>query len=303
MGREKDRSWTLMAAVQWTAGYLENKGIDSPRLTAELLMSHCLEQDRLTLYLDHDRPLNTDELAAYRRLIQRRVRREPVAYITGTRGFWDVDLAVSPEVLIPRPDTETLVAETLDLLDQAAERLHRPVRVLELGSGSGAVIVALAHARPGCYCAAVDLSPAAARITLENARRNGCLPLPDMLAGSWFSAFGSRARFDLIVSNPPYIPTQDIDTLAPEIRNHEPRSALDGGPDGLSSIRRILNDAASYLNTGGHLLLEVGFDQSRAVTALARAIPAFEKTRRIRDDAGHHRVVVMKKKIEPENQF
>jgi release factor glutamine methyltransferase len=299
MSGDHQRVWTLLDTVAWTASYFKEKGVDSPRLTAEMLMSHCLDMDRIALYMEFDRPLNSGELARYKALIQRRVQREPVAYITGKKGFWDIEVAVSPHVLIPRPDTETLVEAALSVLTQFQQRQgETPLKILELGAGSGAVIISLARAMPGHHYFAVDVSPAAAETTLGNARSLQCVPGLSVVSGSWFEPFGPKAAFDLIVSNPPYIPTRDIEILAPEIQNYEPRLALDGGLDGLDCITEILSRAVAYLNPGGVLLMETGFDQKDSIEALVEDMPIYEDFQSIRDEAGHHRVVKIKKRID-----
>ncbi len=299
MSGDHQRVWALLDTVAWTASYFKDKGVDSPRLTAEILMCHCLGMDRVSLYMEFDRPLNPGELARYKTLIQRRVQREPVAYITGKKGFWDIEVEVSSHVLIPRPDTETLVETALSELTQFRQRTAEvPLNVLELGVGSGAVIISLARAMPGHHYFAVDVSLAAAEITLKNARSLECVPGLSVVTGSWFDPFGPQAAFDLIVSNPPYIPTRDIETLAPEIQNYEPRLALDGGIDGLDCVMEILSQAVAFLNPGGVLLMETGFDQKNAIEALVRTMPAYEDFQSIRDEAGHHRVVKLKKRID-----
>jgi len=297
MSGDHQRVWTLLDTVAWTASYFKDKDVDSPRLTAEILMCHCLGMDRVSLYMEFDRPLNPEELARYKFLIQRRVQREPVAYIIGKKGFWDIEVAVSSHVLIPRPDTETLVETALSELTQRQQSPGEvPLNVLELGAGSGAVIISLARAMPGHHYFAVDVSLAAAEITLKNARSLECVPGLSVVTGSWFTPFGPQAAFDLIVSNPPYIPTRDIETLAPEIQKYEPRLALDGGIDGLDCITEILSQAVAFLNPGGVLLMETGFDQRDAIEALVKTMPVYEGFQSIQDEAGHHRVVRVKKK-------
>ena len=297
MAPDRPRLWTLMDVVAWTAEHFRKNGIDAPRLTAEILMGFCLDLDRVGLYMAFDRPLNRTERERYKALIRRRLQGEPVAYITGTRGFWDIELSVSPHVLIPRPDTETLVEAALAVMDNAVDReVDEPLHILELGSGSGAVVLSLAVARPAHRYLAVDLSFDAARTTRDNARRCKCEDAVDVVTASWFSAISPGTAFDLIVSNPPYIPTGEIDALAPEIRFYEPRMALDGGDDGLFAIRDIIRDAFAYLVPGGALLLETGFDQKDAVADLVGAFPGYHGFKSIRDAAGHHRVVCVYKK-------
>ena len=299
MAENRQRVWTLLDTMTWTISYFKDRGVDSPRLTAEILMCHCLAMDRLSLYLDYDRPLNPEELGCYKALIKRRIQGEPVAYITGKKGFWDIEVAVSPRVLIPRPDTETLMETALSAI-QALQEMQgqRPLKILELGSGSGALIISLARAMPGHQYVAVDVSPDAAATTLENARCLHCVPGVSVVSGSWFTPFDVDVRFDLIVSNPPYIPTRDIEALAPEIRQYEPRLALDGGLDGLDCIREILSRAPAHLVPGGVILLETGFDQGPALESLVKSLPCYEDFQSIKDEAGHHRVVKIKKRID-----
>ena len=299
MSGDRQRVWTLLDTVTWTAAYFEDKGVDSPRLTAEMLMCHCLGMDRLSLYLEFDRPMNPEELSDYKALIRRRIEREPVAYITGKKGFWDIEVSVSPRVLIPRPDTETLMEAGLSEIKRLQEiRGKLPLKILELGSGSGALIISLALAMPGHDYVAVDVSPAAAGITLGNARRLGCTPGLSVVCGSWLDPFGAGTVFDVILSNPPYIPTRDIETLEPEIKQYEPRLALDGGDDGLACISEILHQAPAHLAPGGVLLMETGFDQKSSVEALAETLPVYGDFQSVRDEAGHHRVVKLKKRID-----
>ena len=288
--------WTVLRVLSWTQSYFETLAIDSPRLAAELLLARCLGMSRLELYLQFDRPMTPSELSGYRAMVARRARREPVAYITGTRGFWDLEFSVSPHVLIPRPDTETLVETALEYLD--AWQGDRPPRVLELGVGSGAVILSLAHALAdrGMEWYATDLSPAALGVARANHRSQPGMPPVHFLAESWFSAFGDGAVFDLILSNPPYIPSGDIGGLEPEI-HFEPRLALDGGPDGLTCFREILARGDGHLTPGGVLMLEMGYDQRQGLRQLAAALVHYGEPRFVRDSAGHDRVAVIKKKI------
>ena len=298
MAGDLHRVWTLLDTVAWTTSYFKKKKVDSPRLTAEILMCHCLDMERIALYTDFDRPLNPDELARYKSLIRRRVQREPVAYITGKKGFWDIEVGVSPHVLIPRPDTEKLVETALSVLAGFQHcRENVPLKILELGVGSGAVIISLARAMGGHHYVGVDVSLAAAETTLENARSLQCLAGLSVVSGSWFDPFAPQVTFDLIVSNPPYIPSRDINELAPEIQLYEPRLALDGGTDGLGCISEILSRAPDHLKPGGVVLLETGFDQKTAIEELVKKMPVYEDFQSIRDEAGHHRVVKVKKKF------
>ena len=291
--------WTIKALLNWAEPYFDKHGIDSPRLTAEILLADCLGLRRLDLYLQHDRPLEQPELAGFKTLLKRRVSREPVAYITGEKGFFDDIFKVGKGVLIPRPDTEVLVENAVETLNAFGGTVPEgKARVIELGVGSGAIIVSVAKACPGHIYFASDLAEVPLATARENARRIAPDAGINFFRGSWLDAVTPAAGFDLILSNPPYIPARDISDLEPEIREHEPRLALDGGPDGLDAIRIILDQAGTCLAPGGQVLLEMGFDQKEGLTEVAESFPWVSDLRFIRDLAGHHRVAVLKKEID-----
>ncbi len=287
---------TLMGILSRTESYFKEHSIDSPRLTAELLLAHSLGLRRLDLYLQHDRPLQQNELSDYKTLIRRRIQNEPVAYIIGEKGFFESDFEVAGEVLIPRPETEILVEEALKILN-AGSGSPGAKRVLELGTGSGAIVVSLAKAAPCHLYMANDISLSALGIANKNARRIVGNRI-GFFAGNWFSALKDRPGFDLIVSNPPYIPLADIRGLAPEIRTYEPQIALDGGEDGLSCFRAIFREAHRRLVPGGVLLLEMGFDQKESLENLLNLHPEYESIEFIKDLSGHNRVAKIKKSID-----
>ena len=285
--------WTIKSLLAWTDTYFNDRGIDSPRLTAEILLAEVLGLRRLDLYLQHDRPLEKQELADFKRLIQRRAGREPVAYIIGHKGFFKDKFQVAPGVLIPRPDTEALVEAAQGWLS-TVDPDGRPVRVIELGVGSGAVIVSLAGLYPQYQYFGCDLSGKALLVASANARKLAKIPI-GFFRSNWLAAVAPVAQFDLILSNPPYIPSADIDALAPEIRDHEPRLALDGGKDGLDAVKMILFQAGDRLRPDGQLMLEIGYDQKKLVTALAKRFSWISDLSFIKDLAGHDRVAVFKK--------
>lgn len=285
--------WTILKLLSWTEAYFKKHDIDSPRLTAEILLGFSLKVRRLDLYLQYDRPLEENELDRFKALIRRRIHREPLAYITGEKGFYESGFRVGPGVLIPRPDTEVMVEKAIELLNTLPG--HKK-KILELGVGSGAVIISLAKACPGHLYFAGDLCAAALAFASANAGEILDMPI-HFFQGSWFSALSVNPCFDLILSNPPYIPTRDLEGLAPEIRFHEPPSALDGGPDGLDCIRQILDAARDHLRPGGALLLEMGFDQKMGVDTLVKSCQAYQPAEFIRDLAGHNRLVLIKKRI------
>jgi release factor glutamine methyltransferase len=290
-----DLKWTVLKVLQWAASHMKERGIDSPRSTAEILLAHALHTERVQLYVHHDQPLEKTELAAFKELLRRRLRREPVAYIVGRKGFWTLELKVTPEVLIPRPETECLVEAALAAL--SALPPGRKARVLDLGTGSGAIVLALAAAAPGHHYFASDLSPAAAAVARRNAEEAGLSGHVVFWAADWFSSLQPLgAVFDLIVSNPPYVASGAIDALQPEIARHEPRLALDGDADGLRSYRAIIAEAHRHLRPGGRLLLEIGCDQRRAVQQMAEQSGRYEGFDCSRDYSGRDRVVSVCKK-------
>jgi len=252
-------TWTVLRILEWTTGYFRERSIESARLDAELLLADVLDLDRVGLYLHFDRPLEPAGLKPYRELVKRRATHEPLAYIRGETEFWSLPFKVSPAVLIPRPDTEILVEEALSYLGDSG-------RILDIGLGSGAIAVALAHERPGTFVDGVDISSEAVALANENAQLNGVAERVDFQVGD-LNAF-SGGPYDLIVSNPPYIPQADIAGLMPEVREFEPMAALDGGADGLDAYRAILCQAPAALNDGGGLLVEIGIDQAAAVQQL-----------------------------------
>lgn len=274
-------SWTVLKVLRWTAGYLGERGVEGARLDAELLLCDLLKLDRVGLYLNYDRPLDGPELAAYRERVGRRARREPLQYILGRTEFWSLSFEVSPAVLIPRPDTEVLVEEAL-------ARVSDPVSILDVGTGSGAIAVALAHELPGTHVQALDLSPEALAVAARNARLNGVQDRVETVQGDLFDL--PEGIWGLILSNPPYIPAEDIRGLMPEVRDFEPLGALDGGPDGLVCYGALARQAPQRLKPGGWLLCEVGVGQAADVEALLRA-EGFEEVFSRADYAGIARVV------------
>jgi len=286
---------TLLHLLTITQNYFREKGIESARLDAELLLCHCLGLDRIGLYLEHDRPLQEQEVQAYRELVRRRAAYEPVAYITGRRYFWTLELHIDRGVLIPRPETEVLVERALEFL--ATLDVARP-RVLDIGTGSGAIALALAAEMPHLDIVALDASAQPVACARANAERLGFAArvrveqaqFPDDCALA-------TGPYDLIVSNPPYIPSGDIESLAPDIREYEPRPALDGGPDGLDLYRRWVPHCAQLLATGGSLMLEIGYDQGPAVAELLEESGHFNNSEVVRDYARLDRVVICRKAL------
>jgi release factor glutamine methyltransferase len=273
--------WDVLKILTWTKGYLAEKGVENPRLEAEWMLCEALSLDRVGLYLNFDKPLTDTELAAYRGMVGRRGKREPLQYILGSQEFMGLDFQVSPAVLIPRHDTEVLVSE-------AVKRGAAAKSILDIGTGSGCVAISLARALPEAEVSSVDVSGEALAVARDNAERNGAIV--QFFQGSLFEPFSGR-RFDMIVSNPPYIPAAELATLQQEVRGFEPMGALDGGADGLDFYRDITNQAPDYLNPGGWLLFEVGAGQAPQVLELL-GVDGFAKDNFVEiDPAGIERVV------------
>jgi release factor glutamine methyltransferase len=241
-------TWTPLKLLSWTQEFFARKGVDAPRLTAEILLAHALRCDRVRLYLDFDKPIGEPELAAYRELVRRRADGEPAAYLVGKKEFYGRPFAVDARVLVPRPETELVLEAALAALPTAG-------RALDLCTGSGILGVSLALERPGARVVATDLSADALAVARANAAALGAEV--DLRAGDLYDALGeAEPPFDVIVSNPPYIPRGELDTLPREVRR-EPRIALDGGEDGLALLRRIVAGAPARLSPGGALVLEM----------------------------------------------
>lgn len=257
--------WTTLSVLEWTTKRFADAGITAARLEAQLLLAHVLRCTRTQLYTGFDKPLADDELAGYRALIKQRLDGEPVAYLLGEQEFWALPFYVDRSVLVPRPDSETLIEVARDL---RADRTA-PCRVLDLCTGSGAIAVSLARELPAAQVVATDISAAALAIARRNAERNQVIDRIELREGDLWQAVGDQ-RFDLIVANPPYIASSIIDTLAREVRR-EPRIALDGGSDGLVFYDRICSELARHLAPGGAVALEHGYDQAEAVAARVRA--------------------------------
>jgi release factor glutamine methyltransferase len=315
---EPQTVWTILELLRWTTDYFRDKGVSEPRASAEVLLAHTLGVSRLDLYLRYDQPLNPDELARFKALVVQRREGAPVAYLTGHREFWSLDFQVTPEVLIPRPETETLVAAAVEAAkdnvgaglkpapagepDQSRGQEQKPPCFetdtknesfwgLEIGVGSGAVIVALAKELPEIHWIGVDTSAAALGVARDNTRRHGVIERIHLLQSDLLSTFKPQASFDLLVANLPYVPQPEWEQLPRDIKDFEPRLALLGGKDGLDLIRPIVRQAHQYIKAGGWVLLEVGNRQAEQVAALFAEIRAYDRVEKIKDFSGIDRVV------------
>ena len=283
--------WTIGKILKWTEEYFQKAQLDSPRLDAEVLLAHVLNQpERIYLYVHFDQPLEQSELAAYRECIKRRVQHEPVAYITGHRDFMGLDFKVTKDTLIPRPDTEILVEAVLQRLPAAGENST----LADIGTGTGAICLSLLNYLPKLKAMAVDISSGALAVAQENSVSLGLSQRVEFLQGDLLAPL--KAKGDLlkaIVSNPPYIPKADIATLASDVRAYEPMGALDGGEDGLDFYRRLLAESGDLLKDGGFLAMEVGIHQAHQLEALAKDMSQWGKCEILRDLAGIERVVIL----------
>ncbi|MFM7835083.1 MAG: peptide chain release factor N(5)-glutamine methyltransferase [Planctomycetaceae bacterium] len=281
--------WTIQRILEWTTGFLKQKGIESPRVEAELLLAHARKCPRIRLYTDFNSVLTDSERAAMRELVQRRAKREPIAYIIGSREFYGRPFDVAPAVLIPRPETETLVDVCLELLPPT-----EPVRIIEVGAGSGCISISLALQRPNSTLHASDISEQALEIARRNAQKHSVADRIQLVVGSALLPFLEQSlSCDAIVSNPPYIRDDEKETLAPEIRDHEPPQALFAGSDGLDVVRLILAHAGKLLKPGGFIALELDPAQCPATCQLLLDA-GFTNTRIHPDLAGLSRVVSTK---------
>jgi release factor glutamine methyltransferase len=256
---------TVLEVIQRSSDFLGRKGVDSPRLQVELLLAHVLQMPRMKLYLNFERPLTESELETLRGLVKRRGEREPLQHIVGSTSFCGLEITVNRDVLIPRPETELLAEQAWKFL---ATLNCQPSTILDFGTGSGCLALAIAAKSPQARVHGIDISEAALKLAQENALRLGLAERVLFHAGDGFNALLVGTSFDLIVSNPPYIPSAEIGTLQPEVRDHDPRLALDGGADGLDLYRRLAVEAGPWLKPGGRLMLEHGDGQDDAVTEL-----------------------------------
>ena len=257
-------SLTLVQAWTRAKSRLEEAGVEGPVIDARLLVEAAAGASRTDIIADPHRALSQAQAATLEEYVERRRRREPVSHILGRKGFWKIMLSVTPDVLTPRPDTETVVERALRDFPEG-----QAFSVLDLGVGSGAILLAILAERPAAKGLGVDVSEEALAVARENAANLGLAARAALLRGDWTTGLADGG-FDLVVSNPPYIPSADIETLEPEVRDHEPRRALDGGPDGLDAYRRLAPEILRVLKPGGRFAVEIGFDQSAAVETLFR---------------------------------
>jgi len=291
--------WTVGRLLQWTTDYFKQRGADTPRLDAELLLAHALGCQRIDLYTSFHRVPDEAQRAEFRRLVSARAAGTPVAYLLQTREFFSLEFRVTADVLIPRPETELLVVRLLELArrrDATADR--QPLEIADVGTGSGCIAVSAARHLPDARITAIDISPAALAVARENALRHEVAERIELVESDLFSAVDPRRRFDFVVSNPPYVGQHEIDQLAPEVRDHEPRVALVAGPRGTEVIERLIPQAAERLRPGGHLLMEINPMLHEQIVELFEARPELHTGPTIRDLARLPRVVEAVKRAE-----
>jgi len=294
---EQSQGWTIRRLLEWTAPFFSRKAVDSPRLSAELLLAHVLKVPRIKLYTDYERVLAEPDLSDYRELVKRAAEHEPIAYLTGIAHFFNLEFEVNRDVLIPRPETETLVEHVLQFVRTQPE-LARP-RILDLCTGSGCVAAAVAYHLKTATVLASDNSSAAVEVAKRNMRRLNLQDRVLVVQGDLYSALEKQVDvqpFDLILANPPYIRTEDIPKLDRNVRGYEPREALDGGADGLVVHRRIMAGAKERLVAGGRVYMEIAFDQEDLAKQVVTAAEGFDDVKILKDYGGRDRVMTARKK-------
>jgi release factor glutamine methyltransferase len=282
-----EESWTVGGLLDWTARFLAEKGCEFPRLDAEVLLAQAVGCRRIDLYGAHyGDAASLDVRKSFRELIRRRLEGCPVAYLVGRKEFFSLVFEVSPAVLIPRPDTELVVVECLNL----AKTMARP-HIVDIGTGSGNIAVAVASRHPGTSLTAIDVSPSALGVARRNAERHGVAERIRFLEGDMFSPLPVEEKFHFVLSNPPYIAREDLEQLPGGVRDYEPRLALDGGPGGYTVFDRLIAQAADHLPPGGHLIIEIGAPQEDVARARIAAHSGYELADTIHDFSGHPRVL------------
>ncbi|WP_346685215.1 peptide chain release factor N(5)-glutamine methyltransferase [Megamonas hypermegale] len=282
---EKKDVWTISSLLNWTVNYFKSKNIQSARLDAEVLLSHVLRQERIYLYVHFDEPMEQNELNKFREYVKKRAQHVPIAYIIGEREFMGLPFKVTKDTLIPRPDTEILVENVLNNVDKDKE-----IEIVDIGTGSGAIILSLLVNLPKVQGKTVDISSKAIEVAKENAVNLQVNDRCEFFVGDLFAPLDG-SKFDVIVSNPPYIPKKDIATLEADVKEYEPVSALTDGGDGLSYYRRLLSEGKAYIKENGFIALEIGIYQSNDVKQIAMD-NGWKNIKIIKDYAGIDRVVL-----------
>lgn len=284
--------WTIGRLLEWTTDFLKKRGSESPRLDAEVLLAHARGCQRIQLYTAFEEQPVEEVRVAFRELVRRRSEGTPVAYLVGRREFYSLSFRVTPDVLIPRPETEFLLISLLDLAKQRAGELN----IADLGTGSGILAICAAKHLPRARVTAIDLSPAALEIAGKNAQEHGVMERIEFIESDLFAALPPEQRFDFIISNPPYVTSAELEQLSPQVKDHEPRMALDGGPTGTAVIERLIAQAADRLLPSGWLLIEISPTIEAAVRDLFSHASQWELMPTKKDLAGHARIVMAQRK-------
>jgi release factor glutamine methyltransferase len=272
--------------LTWTTDYFKRHGSESARLDAEVILAHVLGWQRVQLYTHFEEEISQAARSAFRELVRDRALGTPVAYLVGRKEFYSLSFTVSPAVLIPRPESEFVVVEYLEMTR------HQPTALaVDVGTGSGCLAIASAHHHHGSRFIAIDVSEPALAVARRNAVQIGVADRIDFRCGKWLESAAGDGPFDAIVSNPPYIPTESIEHLEPGVRDHEPRMALDGGPSGLEMAARVIEESVGLLKPGGHLILEIGADQESPIRSLMLAQTRLRLAPTVFDHSNNPRVI------------
>jgi release factor glutamine methyltransferase len=286
-----EQTWTIGRLLEWTTNFLRQKSSESPRLDSEVLLAHALGCKRIDLYARHSEEAPETARQRFRELVRQRIEGCPVAYLVGKKEFFSLEFSVNRSVLIPRPDTECLVLECLRLSKDKAEPA-----ILDIGTGSGCIAVAVAKHHKTSQVTATDISPEALAVATSNAEKHGVSERIRFLQGDLFAPLGPDERFDFILSNPPYIPHEEIARLAPGVRDYEPHAALDGGNDGFAVFDRLVAEAQTHLKLGGYLIVEIGSPQEEKAREHIARYEGYELGKTIYDGSGHPRVLIARRR-------
>lgn len=284
--------WTIHRLMDWTRPFLERKGVEEPRLAAEVLLAHALAVRKIELYTNYENVVPPESLTIFRDLVARAAAGEPIAYLVGYREFFSLKFKVTPDVLIPRPETETLVDAVIHAVRQRGQD-PAGLRILDVATGSGCIAIVLARHLAGARVIATDISESALAVARENAESHKAAV--EFRHGPFFEPLAGEPPFDYVCSNPPYIAENEWPTLPRTVRDYEPRSALAGGPEGLDVIGPLFAEAPSRLAEGGMLFVEVGYNQAGRVVQLAESVAGLSDIHTVRDNLGHERLVVASK--------
>jgi release factor glutamine methyltransferase len=287
------KTWQIKDLLKVSADYLKSKGIENPRLSAEVLLGHQLNLERIRLYLNFNQPLTVKEVSGYRSLIRRRVSPEPLQYITGKQEFWSLDFHVDRHVLIPRPETEIIVEQAIKLAKTVEKGSDQSLQILDLGTGCGTISIALAKEMPGALIWPTDISEKALSVARRNALQHQVSDRLRFRQGDlWEPFLNDDCLFDIVVSNPPYVTSGEYNDLSPDIRDNEPRLALDGGEDGMYYLKKIIKGAHDFMNPGGWIILEMAPGQTQEALTIMDKTGDYEEIERIKDYSRSYRVVI-----------